>query len=275
MANEAESKRWNDAGWVASWRDRERLTEAVSPVLLAAVGDVSGLRVCDVGCGGGGLTVALSEAVGSAGSVVGLDLSAPLLGWARERAAAAGCDNVRFVELDVQTSEGVEEGPFDVVVSQFGVMFFDEPTVAFRAIRRRVAEPGGRFVFACWQDIEHNPWHVRSALRAVLPPPVTPPAGKSPVGPFVLGDDEYVRDLLACAGFGAVECVEHEMTVRGPARAVADVSQLGTMGVAPQDEAEALEVVERLLSRLRVDDDVYEFPLAFRVYEARPGPGPG
>ena len=270
MANEAETKRWNDVGWVESWTDREKLTSAVSPTLLAAVGARPAQTVCDVGCGGGGLTLALGAAVGDEGTVVGLDVSAPLLDQARERASAAGRSNVRFVEMDVQTGSG-EEGPFDVAVSQFGVMFFDEPTVAFRAIRRRLRSGSeGRFVFACWQDIERNPWHTRSLLRPLLPAPVTPPVGKSPVGPFVLGDDEYVRDLLGAAGFGAVDCVEHEMTVRGQANAVADTSQLGFIGVPPEREREALELVERHLERFAVGEDVYEYPLAFRVYEARP-----
>jgi SAM-dependent methyltransferase len=274
VANESEAKRWNDAGWVASWTEREKLTEAVSPYVLAAVGALPGQHLCDVGCGGGSLAVALASAVGPAGSVVGLDISVPLLGMAWERAAAAGCRNVRFVEMDVQTGSG-EEGPFDVVVSQFGVMFFDEPTVAFGAIRRRVGD-GGRFVFSCWQAVERNPWHLRSALRALLPAPVTPPPGKSPVGPFVLGDDEYVRDILGAAGFGAVECVEHELVVRGSALAVADASQLGFMGVPPEREAEALGLVSRHLARFAVgthedgDDVVYEYPLAFRVYDVRP-----
>jgi SAM-dependent methyltransferase len=203
--------------------------------------------------------------------VVGLDISAPLLSLARDRAAAAGRRNVRFVEMDVQTGSG-EDGPFDVVVSQFGVMFFDEPTVAFGAIRRRLGARG-RFVFASWQDVERNPWHTRSTLRALLPAPVTPPVGKSPVGPFVLGDDEYVRDLLGAAGFGAVRCDEHELTVRGPARAIVDISQLGFIGVPPEREGEARELVERHLARFAVDgagEDVYEYSMAFRIYETQP-----
>jgi SAM-dependent methyltransferase len=271
VANEAETRRWNDAGWIASWTEREKLTGAVSPFVLEAVDARPGQRVCDVGCGGGELTIALGGAVGPEGSVVGLDISVPLLSLARERAAAAGRDNVRFVDMDVQTGSG-EEGPFDVVVSQFGVMFFDEPTAAFAAIRRRVGA-GGRFVFACWQDVERNPWHTRSALRALSPAPATPPAGKSPVGPFVLGDDEYVRDLLGGAGFGTVSCDEYELSVRGTAGTVADATQLGFMGVAPDRVEEAQELIARHLARFAVagaGEDVYEYGLAFRIYQAWP-----
>ena len=95
-------------------------------------------------------------------------------------------------------------------------------------------------MFACWQDVEHNPWHVRTALRAMLPPPPVPAPGKSPVGPFAFGDDEYVRELLEGAGFAAVESTPHETTVRAPASAVFDRALLQFMGVPPEREDEAL-----------------------------------
>jgi SAM-dependent methyltransferase len=268
VANEAEVKRWNDPGRVAWWTEREKLTEAVSPVLVRVIGARAGQRVCDVGCGGGSLTIELAGAVAPNGEVVGLDISAPLLELARSRADAAGRINARFVEADVQTTRR-EEGPFDAVVSQFGVMFFDEPLVAFRSIRRRLTEEG-RFVFACWQDCERNPWHVRTALRALLPPPVIPGPGKSPVGPFVLGDDEYVRDLLLGAGFGVIESTAHHTMVRGTAGVVAAPAEFRSMGLPAERHQEALNLVERHLTRFAVGPDQYEYPLAFRVYDARP-----
>ncbi len=73
--------------------------------------------------------------------------------------------NVRFVEADVQVS-ALDGAPFDLAVSQFGVMFFDEPTAAFASIRGLLV-PDGRFVFACWQGVERNPWHTGTALRAL------------------------------------------------------------------------------------------------------------
>ncbi len=266
MANEAQSKRWNDDRWVAAWPKRERLTDAVSPYLLHTADVRTGQRVCDIGCGGGALTIAVAHAAAPDGRAVGIDISAPLLELARRRAEQSGAPNVRFVQIDVQTTP-LDEAPFDLAVSQFGVMFFDEPTRAFGAIRRLLTA-GGRFVFACWQGVEHNPWHVGTVLRPLLPPPPVPPPGKSPAGPFVLGDDEYVRDLLGAAGFAAVESTPHETTVRAPADAVVDRSLLQFMGVAPEHEGEARAVVERHLDRFVVGPEEYEYPLAFRVYEA-------
>ena len=90
VANERETKRWNHDRWVASWPDRERLTEALSPYLLETADARSGERVCDIGCGGGLLSIALAGAVAPEGRVVGLDLSVALLELARDRACQAG-----------------------------------------------------------------------------------------------------------------------------------------------------------------------------------------
>ncbi len=215
VANEIESRRWNDQRWTDAWPSRERLTDAVSPYVVAAADPRPGQRVSDIGCGGGGLTIALGEGVRPDGEVVGYDISGPLLALAGRRAAEAGVANVRFVETDVQADDWGGDAPADLAVSQFGVMFFDEPTAAFAAIRGHLVA-GGRFVFACWQGVEHNPWHLGTALRGLVPPPKVPAPGKSPVGPFALGDDEYVRELLEAAGFAEVRSTAHETTVRAP-----------------------------------------------------------
>ncbi len=242
------------------------MTDAVSPYLLKTADAQRHQRVCDIGCGGGALTIALAGIVGPDGEVVGIDISAPLLDLARTRAMKSGVPNAHFVQSDVQTTSP-GQAPFDLAVSQFGVMFFDEPTAALRTIRSLLT-PGGRFVFACWQGVEHNPWHVVTALRPMLPPPPVPPPGKSPVGPFVFGDDEYVRDLLGAAGFAVVEGTSHETTVRAPASAVIERSLLHFMGVPPEREDEALAAVERHLDRFAVGPDDYDYPIAFMVYEA-------
>ncbi len=77
-----------------------------------------------------------------------------------------------------------------------------------------------------------------------------------------------MRDLLAAAGFVSVESAAHETTVRAPASAVIDRSQLRFMGVPPEEEAAALALVERHLERFAVGPDEYEYPLAFRLYQS-------
>jgi SAM-dependent methyltransferase len=264
--NEAEHRRWNNPAQVATWPGREVLTSAVTPTLLEAADARPGWRVCDIGCGGGALTIALAQSVAPDGEAVGFDISRGLLDLARERAREAACPNARFVERDVQTGSG-EDGLFQLAASQFGVMFFDEPTRALRAVRASLV-PSGRLVFACWQGVESNPWHVGRTLRPLLPGPATPGPGKSPTGPFAFGDEEYVRELLEAAGYGEVRATAHHIAVRAAASAVTEPALFPTMGIPAARESEATALVERHLLAFEVGPDTYEFPLAFMVYEA-------
>lgn len=169
MANEAEQARWNDDYWTTVWPRRERLTDQVTPKLLAHLEPQPGDAVLDVGCGGGRTTIAIGKAVGPTGRAVGYDLSGPLLDLATRRAEEEGSGNTRFVRDDAQTA-AFEGAPFDAATSQFGVMFFDEPATAFANICRHV-QPGGRLAFACWQPASANPWNVGAMLAPFAPPP--------------------------------------------------------------------------------------------------------
>jgi len=267
VANESESRRWNDPGWAGSWPKREQLTAGVTPYLLKAIDAGGGQRICDIGSGGGVLALALAPEVEPAGEVVGLDISAPLTELATQRAVDAGVTNARFVQMDVQTDGFDGAAPFDIAVSQFGVMFFDEPTKAFTSVRR-LLRPGGRLVFACWQGVERNPWHTATALRGMLSAPPTPAPGKSPVGPFALGDDEYVGEILEAAGFTGVQAMPYSITLQGAAEAVVDVSLLSFMGVPPDRLDDALGLVTRHLAQFSAGEDRFDYPLAFWIVEA-------
>ena len=226
----------------------------------------AGERVLDVGCGGGGTCIAGAEAVGPDGNVVGVDVSIALIELARRRAAEAGTANVSFLVADAQ-SDHIEGGPFDVAASQFGVMFFDEPVTAFTNIRAHLRS-GGRLAFVCWQSLEHNPWHVSTALRSFVPPTTPPAAGKSPVGPFVFGDAAHARAILDASGFADIGHDAYEITVDGPASAVADDWQLEFLGVPTAKLKEARAAVDDHLARFRLGPDLYRFPLAFIAFGA-------
>ena len=184
--DEAERRRWNDEYWASVWPRREQLTGAVTEVLLDAVGLAAGEQVLDIGSGGGTAAFAAAERVGATGSVLGADISVPLVGFATQRARDRGAANVRFVVADVQR-EAIDGAPFTVAISQFGVMFFDEPVVAFANIRAQLG-PGGRLAFVCWQDPAQNPWFVGPSLAPFIAPPPPPAVGKSATGPFSLAD---------------------------------------------------------------------------------------
>lgn len=77
-----------------------------------------------------------------------------MLDHARKRATATAADNVEFVVADAHTDD-LGDSVFDVAISRFGVMFFDDPTAAFTHIARSL-RPGGRLSFVCWQDLGAN-----------------------------------------------------------------------------------------------------------------------
>lgn len=267
QANEAERRRWNDPFWSENWPKRERLTESVTPLLMRALALQPGERVLDIGCGGGPATRAAAAIVGNAGRVVGADLSAPLVALARQRAAISGAANISFQVRDVQ-QDRVDGGPFDVAMSQFGVMFFDEPKTAFANIRAHLV-PSGRLAFACWQSTAKNPWFVGPSLADFVPKPPAPPLGKSPTGPFVFADPGYVRGILQDAGFVDMAAAAHDYTIEAPEDAMIDEAQLVFIGVPAEKMASASAAVDKHMAPFRLGSGLYRLPLAVRIFTAR------
>jgi len=109
---------------------------------FAAAGVIqAGDAVLDVGCGTGESTRQAGRASGS-GPVLGVDLSSRMLDLARRRSAEEGLDHVTYEQGDAQVF-AFEPEAFDVAMSSFGVMFFDDPEAAFTNVGRAV-RPGGR-----------------------------------------------------------------------------------------------------------------------------------
>jgi SAM-dependent methyltransferase len=264
--NEAERRRWNDARWTAVWPKRERLTDAVTAYVLAAADLQPGEHVLDVGSGGGRTSIAAAQEVGPGGAVVGADISIPLRALAERRVVESGAGNVTFRTVDVQT-DSVPGGPFDAAISQFGVMFFEEPVVGFANIRAHLV-PGGRLVFACWQSSEQNPWTFFPAIAEFVPPPPEPAPGKAPTGPFALADPVRTTEILRAAGFADIRRTAYEITVDAPRDSVVDDDQLEAMGIAADRLAAAQAAVDAYMGRFDVTPEMSRFPLAFQVFEA-------
>lgn len=264
--NEAERRRWNDARWTSVWPKRERLTDAVTAYVLDAAALRPGERVLDVGSGGGKTSIAAARAVGPTGAVVGADISVPLRALAEQRVAGSSAGNITFCTVDVQT-EAVPGGPFDAAISQFGVMFFEEPIVGFANIRAHLV-PGGRLVFACWQSSEQNPWAFFPVIAELVPPPPEPAPGKAPTGPFALADPVRTREILRSAGFVDIDRTAFEIAVDAPRDSVVDDDQLEAMGIAPDRLAAAQAAVDGYMQQFAVTPEMSRFPLAFQVFAA-------
>jgi len=191
---------WNGPGG-QRWSDRQ----AAQDILLAPISDLlidrikarPGERILDVGCGCGGLSIALARQVVPGGSVLGLDISAPML--ERAQASVAADMPVEFVLADA-TVHPIPPASFDALVSRFGVMFFAEPVLSFANLRRAL-KVSGRVVFACWREPKANPWMMAPLQAVYRHVPKLPEMAPDDPGPFAFASEARVRRILGEAGF--------------------------------------------------------------------------
>ncbi len=157
-------------------------------------------HVLDVGCGTGQTTRQAAHTA-QAGSALGVDVSAPAIERARELARAEGLRNVTFERANAQVHCFPQER-FDLAISRFGTMFFDDPGTAFTNISRAL-RPAGRLVMMVWQAHQRNEWDVaiHQSLGAAEGPVAVPSGGPDP---FSLADPPTVKGILQAAGFADV-----------------------------------------------------------------------
>lgn len=185
--------------WIRLGAALESRLERINQLLLEKARPTSGERVLDVGCGTGPTTVPAAMAVGASGRVLGIDIAEPMLAAARDRVLASGLRNVDLELADAQT-HGFAPGGFDLVVSRFGVMFFENPAAAFANLLNSM-RAGGRLCFVCWAGMAENPhWQLPFDITVRHLGPPAPRPAHAP-GPLAFSDTSYVTAILAEAGF--------------------------------------------------------------------------
>jgi SAM-dependent methyltransferase len=244
---------WNGSGghtWVKRQEHTDITFAPVSEALLALAAPRTGERVLDVGCGCGATTLALARAVGPAGHVAALDISAPMLAEGQARAEAADIANVDWLQADAATAP--LDG-FDLLTSNCGAMFFGDPVAAF-AHMHRAASPGARMAFVCWRPLAENPW-MEVPMLAVSPhvPPRPKPDPQAP-GMFAFADPLRVSRVLTAAGWAPPQFDKLDLDLdiaagRGLEEAVVQSTQIGA--VNSWLRGQPAEVVAAAISSIR------------------------
>jgi SAM-dependent methyltransferase len=199
-ANVEQLRAWDgDEGayWAAHPDHFERALDRYDEAFFAAAAIGVTDRVLDIGCGTGKTTREAARAA-TAGSVLGVDLSSAMLAVARQRAADAGLDNVRFEQADAQIHPLAPEA-FDVAIGSTSIMFFGDRVAGLANIGRAL-RPGARLVQLTWQPFAHQEWirefsTALAAGRDLPAPPLDAP------GPFTLADPEVISSVLDAAGY--------------------------------------------------------------------------
>jgi SAM-dependent methyltransferase len=236
--------------WAEDQEKMDRMMQAMTDGVVAAAVPQAGESVIDIGCGAGASALAIADAVGPEGAVLGVDISRPMLEVARSR--AAGRPNVQFIEADA-TTYGFVPASADLIVSKFGVMFFADPTKAFRNLRRAV-KPGGRLAFICWRAMAENPFAVvpiGTALRHLPPQPSPDPNAP---GPFAFADPVRVGHILTEAGFQTPAFAAFDSTMVVGRTAAGAAKEAVLMGMASRLLMDASqEIKDRVIADLTVE----------------------
>ncbi len=213
--------------------------------VLDAVQIEPGDRVLDVACGTGVLAREAAVRVGASGVVAGIDPGPGMLAVAEGLAPA--------IEWRQGTAEALPypDQTFDVVVSQFGLMFFTDRREALREMVRVLA-PGGHLAIAVWDALENSPAYPIEV--ALLDRIAGQRAADALRAPFALGDQRELTALLESAGVTSPVITTQTGTARFPSiRSMVEADLRGwlpVMGVVLKEE-QIQRILEEAESALR------------------------
>ena len=265
IANTEQFDAWNteEGPHWAEHQDRyDALNHGFTEGLLDAAAIADTDAVLDIGCGNGQTTRLAARRAGK-GRAVGLDLSKPMLERAAATARDEGITNIDFEQGDAQIHP-FERGAFDVAISRYGVMFFNDPVAAFANIRTAL-RPGGRLAFLCWQDLTRNEWLMVTAGAALQHVPMPDLGEPGAPGPFAFSDPDRVRTILDGAGFEGVGIDAADAAMRLGDDAEDAMAFLGTSGMGralldradPESRAKATVAVVEVLRQHETPGGVY------------------
>ena len=220
--------------------------------VLKAAHVQTGDKILDVACGTGILARTAVSLIGSQGAVVGIDINEGMLAIAQKKAPQ--------ISWKIAPAESLpfDNGTFDRVVSQFGLMFFTDQVKAITEMKR-VLRPGGSLAVAVWDRLDKTPGYatVAQILEALFGQEVA----NSIEAPYNLGDKQRLTSLFAAAGIENMTI----QTITGQARfssvdswIYTDIKGWTLADVISDEEYETLREIapDRLSQFVQVDGSV-------------------
>ncbi len=198
--------RWGQAAtaWEAHGEMMRRVTMPVSMWMVDAIQPQPGNTLLELAAGPGDTGFLAAELVQPGGTLITSDIAPEMLMVAQRRAEQLGLGNVRFKQIDAESSIDIEAASIDAVLCRWGYMLMADSETALRETRR-VLKPGGRLALAAWRGPEENPWSAIPAREMVRRGLIEPVAPGEP-GQFTWAPEGMIAEQLDAAGF-----VEHEV----------------------------------------------------------------
>lgn len=236
QTDDPQARLWNGASghaWVELHDLLDRMFKPAEDMLVEAVAAGPAGSVLDVGCGTGATTLAVARRFGARVRCMGIDISEPMIVNARDRAEGEG-SSASFVRGDAQTY-AFTHGGFDMFISRFGVMFFNDPLRAFVNLRR-AASDHAELRFLAWRSASENPF-MTAAERAAAPLlPNLPAREPGAPGQFAFADRQRVSSLLAESGWAEIDIQPVDLPCTLPEPELLDYfTRLGPVGLALND----------------------------------------
>jgi SAM-dependent methyltransferase len=186
-------------GWEAARDAWRTATMPVSAWMIDALDPKPGHNLLELAAGTGDTGLLAAELIAPTGELICSDFSPEMLAVARRRAEELGVTNVRFKQIDADTSIDVSAASQDGVLCRWGYMLLADAGNALRETRRMLV-PGGRAVLAAWAGAEHNPFSV-VPLEEAEALGLAEPAVPGRPGQFAWADSERIAAELEDAGF--------------------------------------------------------------------------
>jgi ubiquinone/menaquinone biosynthesis C-methylase UbiE len=190
-------------GWKQWWETFEKGAQRLSNRLIELAKIKSGQRVLDIATGIGEPAITAAKIVGTSGHVLATDISAQMLGIAKERAASLGLqDMLEFKESDAESLD-LPDSVYDAGLCRWGLMLLPNLEAALSKIHDSLVS-GGRFAAAVWADAPKVPI-ISLAARIISEQLRMPPPLAGVPNPFSLADMKKLENHLVKAGFSDVQ----------------------------------------------------------------------